>query len=198
MTNFARPEQTHPFAPGDRAPSPPPVASPLLPPNSATAGRFAEQTSSPAGSDTSAVQPTVFAERTASAARSDSSATHPAVFAERTPTSDTTSPPYTADRPNSSASSTPVFAEQTPQSRAAPHPPDPTPSTAPPPAPPRPPIRDRWIGTTHAKRLVGVGSENTIKNWAYRGYLRARRLPNGRIQVLQSEVIRLASQSPTL
>ena len=29
-----------------------------------------------------------------------------------------------------------------------------------------------WIGTTHAKRPLGVGSENTIKSWVRYGYLR--------------------------
>jgi hypothetical protein len=61
---------------------------------------------------------------------------------------------------------------------------------------PSPSHADCWLGTTRAKRLLGVGSENTIRNWVRYGYLRARRLPNGRIQVLQSDVVRLASQPP--
>ena len=54
-----------------------------------------------------------------------------------------------------------------------------------------------WIGTTRAKRLLGVGSENTIKSWVRYGYLRGRRLPNGRIQVLRADVLRLANQPPS-
>src|SRR5947209_17810785 len=47
----------------------------------------------------------------------------------------------------------------------------------------------RWIGTTHAKRLLGVASENTVKAWARLGLLRNRTLPNGRIQVLLDAVL---------
>jgi predicted site-specific integrase-resolvase len=57
---------------------------------------------------------------------------------------------------------------------------------APPPAP-----RRRWIGTTRAKRLLGVGSENTVKAWVRYGYLRGRVLPNGRTQVRLDDVLRL-------
>ncbi len=56
-------------------------------------------------------------------------------------------------------------------------------------APPAP--RRRWIGTTHAKRLLGVGSENTVKAWVRYGYLRGRVLPNGRTQVRLDDVLRL-------
>jgi hypothetical protein len=47
----------------------------------------------------------------------------------------------------------------------------------------------RWVGTTEAKRLLGVRSENTIKAWARSGLLRHRTLPNGRIQVLLNDVL---------
>ncbi len=48
----------------------------------------------------------------------------------------------------------------------------------------------RWIGTTEAKRLLGLGSENTVKAWARAGRLRSRIRPNGRIQVLLDDVLR--------
>src|SRR5688572_26081436 len=47
----------------------------------------------------------------------------------------------------------------------------------------------RWIGTTQAKRLLALGSENTVKVWARTGLLRSRTLPNGRIQVLLDDVL---------
>src|SRR5688572_8327540 len=55
----------------------------------------------------------------------------------------------------------PVSAEQTSSSEStdsfvAPLRPVPT---------PRPTPRAAWIGTTHARRLLDIGSENTIKNW---------------------------------
>ena len=46
-----------------------------------------------------------------------------------------------------------------------------------------------WIGTTEAKRLLGIRSENTIKAWARLGRLRSRSLPNGRTQVLLDDVL---------
>jgi hypothetical protein len=49
----------------------------------------------------------------------------------------------------------------------------------------------KWIGTTEAKRLLGLGSENTVKAWARGGRLRSRALPNGRIQVLLDDVLYL-------
>lgn len=49
----------------------------------------------------------------------------------------------------------------------------------------------RWIGTTEAKRLLGLGSENTVKAWARAGRLRSRFQPNGRIQVLLDDVLYL-------
>ncbi|HET7769172.1 MAG TPA: hypothetical protein VFN74_10405 [Chloroflexota bacterium] len=67
------------------------------------------------------------------------------------------------------------------------------------PAPtPRPTPRAAWIGTTHARRLLDVGSENTIKNWVRYGYLRGRRLPNGRIQVLLEDVRRIRANPASL
>ena len=47
-----------------------------------------------------------------------------------------------------------------------------------------------WVGTTEAKRLLGVGSENTVKAWAKMGLLRSRTQPNGRIQVLLDAVLK--------
>jgi hypothetical protein len=47
----------------------------------------------------------------------------------------------------------------------------------------------KWIGTTEAKRLLGLGSENTVKAWARAGRLRSRVQPNGRIQVLLDDVL---------
>jgi hypothetical protein len=52
------------------------------------------------------------------------------------------------------------------------------------------PEEARWIGTTEARRLLGVGSENTVKAWARLGLLRSRTLPNGRTQVLLDDVLR--------
>ena len=49
----------------------------------------------------------------------------------------------------------------------------------------------RWIGTTAAKRLLGVGSENTVKAWARLGVLRSRQLPHSRIQGPLDDVLRL-------
>lgn len=46
-----------------------------------------------------------------------------------------------------------------------------------------------WVGTTEAKRLLGLGSENTVKAWARMRLLRSRTLPNGRIQVLLDDVL---------
>jgi hypothetical protein len=47
----------------------------------------------------------------------------------------------------------------------------------------------KWTGTTEAKRLLGLGSENTVKAWARAGVLRSRVQPNGRIQVLLDDVL---------
>src|SRR5438309_2242587 len=49
----------------------------------------------------------------------------------------------------------------------------------------------KWIGTTEAKRLLGLGSENTVKAWARTGRLRNRVQPNGRIQVRLDDVLYL-------
>ncbi len=48
----------------------------------------------------------------------------------------------------------------------------------------------RWIGTTRAKRLLGVQSENTVKAWARLGILRSRREPNGRLKVHLGDVLK--------
>jgi hypothetical protein len=47
----------------------------------------------------------------------------------------------------------------------------------------------QWIGTTKAKRLLGLGSENTIKAWARLGLLRSRYEPNGRLKVRLDDVL---------
>src|SRR5919197_5724951 len=47
----------------------------------------------------------------------------------------------------------------------------------------------RWIGTTKARRLLGVDSENTVKVWARLGLLQSWTLPNGRMQVLLDDVL---------
>jgi hypothetical protein len=56
----------------------------------------------------------------------------------------------------------------------------------------------RWVGTTEAKRLLGLGSENTVKAWARLGLLRSRRLPNGRVQVLLDDVLRRREETEGL
>jgi hypothetical protein len=56
----------------------------------------------------------------------------------------------------------------------------------------------RWIGTTEAKRLLGVGSENTVKAWARLGLLRSRTLANGRTQVLVDDVLRRRAEHEAL
>lgn len=48
----------------------------------------------------------------------------------------------------------------------------------------------RWVGTTEAKRLLGVSSENTVRAWARLGLLRSRSLANGRTQVLLDDVLK--------
>ena len=47
----------------------------------------------------------------------------------------------------------------------------------------------RWIGTTRAKRLLGVQSENTVMAWARLGILRSRREPNGRLKVNLADLL---------
>jgi hypothetical protein len=56
----------------------------------------------------------------------------------------------------------------------------------------------RWVGTTEAKRLLGLGSENTVKAWARLGLLRSRKLPNGRVQVLLDDVLRRREETEGL
>jgi hypothetical protein len=56
----------------------------------------------------------------------------------------------------------------------------------------------RWIGTTEAKRLLGVGSENTVKAWARLRLLRSRTLPNGRIQILLDDVLERRAETEDL
>lgn len=56
----------------------------------------------------------------------------------------------------------------------------------------------RWLGTTEAKRLLGVKSENTVKAWARLGLLRGRTMPNGRIQVRLDDVLRRREETEGL
>jgi hypothetical protein len=56
----------------------------------------------------------------------------------------------------------------------------------------------QWVGTTEAKRLLGVSSENTVKAWARLGLLRSRTLPNGRIQVLLDDVLQRRAENEEL
>jgi hypothetical protein len=56
----------------------------------------------------------------------------------------------------------------------------------------------QWVGTTEAKRLLGVSSENTVKAWARLGLLRSRLLPNGRTQVLLDDVLRRREETEGL
>ena len=49
-----------------------------------------------------------------------------------------------------------------------------------------------WLGTTEARRLLSLGSENTVKRWAQLGFLRSRKDPNGRIKVWRADVMRHA------
>jgi len=49
---------------------------------------------------------------------------------------------------------------------------------------------NQWIGTVHAKRLLGVQSVNTVKAWARLGLLRSRQDPNGRLKVHLEDVLR--------
>ncbi|HEV8633235.1 MAG TPA: hypothetical protein VG370_03185 [Chloroflexota bacterium] len=56
----------------------------------------------------------------------------------------------------------------------------------------------RWVGTTEAKRLLGVRSENTVKAWARGGLLRSRTLPNGRVQVSLDDVLERRAETGDL
>lgn len=55
-----------------------------------------------------------------------------------------------------------------------------------------------WVGTTEAKRLLGIKTEHTIKAWARLGLLRSRTLPNGRVQVHLDDVRRRAAEREAL
>jgi hypothetical protein len=55
-----------------------------------------------------------------------------------------------------------------------------------------------WIGTTEAKRLLGVHSEHTVKAWARLGLLQSRTLPNGRLQVLLDDVFKRRAETEDL
>ena len=55
-----------------------------------------------------------------------------------------------------------------------------------------------WVGTTEAKRLLGINSENTVKAWARLGQLRSQLLPNGRVQVLLDDVLRRREETEGL
>ena len=56
----------------------------------------------------------------------------------------------------------------------------------------------RWIGTTEAKRLLGVRSEHTVKAWARLGLLQSRTLPNGRTQVRLDDVLKRRAETEDL
>jgi hypothetical protein len=56
----------------------------------------------------------------------------------------------------------------------------------------------RWVGTTEAKRLLGLSSENTVKAWARNGLLRSRARPNGRVQVLLDDVLERRAEGEDL
>ena len=56
----------------------------------------------------------------------------------------------------------------------------------------------RWVGTTEAKRLLGLSSENTVKAWARSGLLRSRTRPNGRVQVLLDDILERRAESEDL
>lgn len=49
-----------------------------------------------------------------------------------------------------------------------------------------------WVGTTSAKRLLGIGSENTIKAWAREGKLHSKKDPNGRVRVRRADLLALS------
>src|ERR1035437_2035359 len=56
----------------------------------------------------------------------------------------------------------------------------------------------QWIGTSEAKHLLSVGSENTVKAWARNGLLRSRLLPNGRTQLFLDDVLRRREETEGL
>ena len=55
-----------------------------------------------------------------------------------------------------------------------------------------------WIGTTEAKRLLGVKTEHTVKAWAIAGLLRSRTAANGRTLVSVEDVLRRAHETQAL
>jgi hypothetical protein len=55
-----------------------------------------------------------------------------------------------------------------------------------------------WIGTTEAKRLLGVRSEDTVKAWARLGLLQNRTLSNGRLQVRLDDVLQRRAETDDL
>jgi hypothetical protein len=55
-----------------------------------------------------------------------------------------------------------------------------------------------WVGTTEAKRLIGVKSEHTIKAWARLGLLRSRASADGGIQVHLEDVLQRADEQRQL
>jgi hypothetical protein len=55
-----------------------------------------------------------------------------------------------------------------------------------------------WIGTTEAKRLLGLKTEHTVKAWARAGLLRTKFAPNGRTLVALEDVLRRAHESDAL
>src|SRR5712691_1014162 len=60
------------------------------------------------------------------------------------------------------------------------------------------PEEKQWLGTTEAKRLLSLGSENTVKRWAQLGFLRSRKDPNGRVKVWRADVMRHAQLTEAL
>lgn len=55
-----------------------------------------------------------------------------------------------------------------------------------------------WIGTTEAKRLLGLKTEHTVKAWARNGLLRSKTAPNGRKLVALEDVLRRAHETDAL
>ena len=53
----------------------------------------------------------------------------------------------------------------------------------------------QWIGTTQAKRLLGLNSEKAVKAWARAGHLRSRVQSNERVQVLLDDVLHLREEA---
>src|SRR4051794_31280857 len=55
-----------------------------------------------------------------------------------------------------------------------------------------------WIGTTEAKRLLGLKTEHTVKAWAKAGLLHSKTGPNGRTLVSLEDVLRRAQETDAL